>query len=327
MNSEPPKRALRVLVVEDVVDQAFLLQSILTARGHHARTAQDGQSALDLWDAESFDAVVTDLNLPGMDGVELSRALKTPERGAFVIAVTAYEEGEYVDAARRAGVDGVLLKPFDPGELVALLEKSTSGQATREPSHLTVLAVAARPGDAIFGCGGTLARHRSLGDEVVVLVASPGPHGEPARSCVLKAAEALEVTVRFAEVDSDSGTATGEALEEIMREVHPDVVYLPGSQDYEAGRRDTHRRALVGTGDAHHVLGYLTPSSSLDFEPDTLRIVTPQMPTKLEAVRAFAELGDPALTVRFVEAAARWWGRSSGYAEIEPFEQILPARP
>lgn len=322
MNPESPERSLRVLVVEDAVDQALLVRSILEARGHVVRTAQDGRTALDLWDAESFDAVVTDLNLPGMDGVELSRELKTPERSAFVIAITAYEEGEYLDAARRAGVDHVLLKPFDPEDFVARLEGSTAEEPVRKPSGLTVLAVAARPGDAVFGCGGTLARHRQLGDEVLVFVASSGPRGGAAVACDRKAAEVLDVGIRFAESGDDSAVEIEGALNEVVGDLDPDIVYLPVAADYGAGRRDTHLQAMAATRSAGRVLGYLTPSSTLDFAPDTLKIVTPQMPAKLEAVRAFGELGDPALTVRFVKAAARWWGRSSGFAEVEPFEQI-----
>ncbi len=328
MTSESKDRCLRVLVVEDAFDQAFFLSSILDARGHEVRTAQDGQTALNLWDAEPFDVVVTDLNLPGMDGVELTRALKSPERSAFVIAVTAYEEGEYIDAARRAGVDHLLRKPLDLETFVALVEESKSEKRARTHSGLVVLAVGARPGDAIFGCGGTLVRHRQLGDEVVVIAESGGPRGDAAKECARRAADVLELDVRFLRPAGGPESDADQKLTAIVSDTDPDVVYLPAARDYDVNRRESRTRAVAAiravaaTDEARRVFGYLTPSSPIDFAPDTLRIVTPQMPAKLQAIEAFADLGDPALTERFVRAAAQWWGRSLGFAEVEPFEQI-----
>ncbi len=314
MSTESPSAGAHILVVEDSVDQAFLLRSVLEARGFRVRTAQDGQSALEMWDAGEFDAVVTDLNLPGMNGVELARALKAAGRKAFVIAVTGYTDESYAAAARRAGVTHVLLKPFDPDELIGLLESRPDEPEPDDAGVSTALVFAARPGDAVFGCGGTMLRHLRDGHHVVVHAADP-ELDEAAAACVRTAADVLGVEVRFA----DAATS----IEAVVEEVAPDIAYIPSATDDHAARRALHMAAASALSRVPALLGYLTPTSTLEFRPDSLKIVTPQMSAKLDAILAFADLRDPALTGRFVQATACWWGRRSGFAEVEPFERIL----
>ena len=323
MDATPPATPLRVLVVEDSVDESFLIRHLLEARGHQVRTAQDGQTALAMWDEGEFDVVVTDLNLPGMDGVQLTAALVEPRRDAVVIAVTGYTDRRYVESARRAGALRVIPKPIDPEALVTSVEAppSATPRASGEGPR-SVLVIAARAGDAIFGCGGTLVRHRTAGDTVTVHLLDPRVPGTEAESAVRDAARVLEVEVRL---HPDGPGLSDDATDDMLRiigDAAPDVVYLPSEADHDRGRRDVHRSCAEAVRDVPEAFGYLTPSATLDFHPDILKIVTPQMSTKLDAVLALSALRDPALSGRFVGAAARWWGRSVGFAEVEPFEHL-----
>jgi two-component system OmpR family response regulator len=124
--TRPPEagaKGLHVLVVDDDPDCARSLALLLEQFGHGATVAPDGPAALAEARARPPDVVLLDIALPGMDGYELSRRLHEGEgqKPPFVIALSGYPD----DAGRRAeaGIDLHLLKPADPAELAALLER------------------------------------------------------------------------------------------------------------------------------------------------------------------------------------------------------------
>jgi CheY-like chemotaxis protein len=114
---------LLVLVVDDDSDCVRSLNLLLERFGYEAAAALDGPSALAEARDHPPDVVLLDLALPGMDGYEVSRQLHEREgqKPPFVIALSGFAD----DAERRskAGIDLHLLKPVDPDELVALLER------------------------------------------------------------------------------------------------------------------------------------------------------------------------------------------------------------
>jgi len=118
-------RARRVLLVEDHADARRVLALMLTRSGHDVRTAGDGPAALA--EAKRFapEVVLLDIGLPGMDGYAVARQLRTlPEcGGARLIALTGYGQAEDLEQSRLAGIDEHLLKPVEPANLLALLER------------------------------------------------------------------------------------------------------------------------------------------------------------------------------------------------------------
>jgi len=313
---------LRVLVVEDAMDQALLLRSVLESHGYRVQTAQDGSRALEMYDAGEFDLVVTDLNLPGMDGFDLTKQLKKPHRNPSVIAVTAYQHQTYIESAYRAGVDHLLHKPLDPEELLERIREYFPELHPKDEGPRPVLAIAARPGDATFGCGGTLVRYRETGHEVLIYTLDRGPHGDVGEACARVAAEALGARILFADGDADSVIERQLLLERVIKEFDPAVAYIPSRADDDPDRREAHRLSLSGVADVPNVRGYLTATSTLGFKPEVFEIVSTQMTDKLNAVLAYADLGEIPLTGRFVQSAARWWGRFKDFAEVEPFETL-----
>lgn len=115
-----------VLVVDDAASMRTLVASTLADQGMQVAEAGDGAAALDLFDRSGpFDLVVTDLNMPRMDGLELIRSLRTRAACRFtpILMLTTEAKPEMKQAGRQAGATGWLVKPFDPGALVGVVRK------------------------------------------------------------------------------------------------------------------------------------------------------------------------------------------------------------
>jgi len=113
----------RVLIVDDEAPMRFLLGKQLTRAGFVTATAADGEAAQAALASESFDAIVLDVIMPGMDGFELCRRLKADERtaGIPVIFLSASCSGEFRRRAFSVGAADFLAKPFQTAELPAYL--------------------------------------------------------------------------------------------------------------------------------------------------------------------------------------------------------------
>lgn len=111
-------RPARVLIVDDEEPIRTLVRGYLERERFEALTAADGPNALEAVRREQPDVVVLDLNLPGLDGIEVCRQLRTFS-SAYVIMLTA--RGEEVDrlVGLSIGADDYLVKPFSPRELMA----------------------------------------------------------------------------------------------------------------------------------------------------------------------------------------------------------------
>jgi signal transduction histidine kinase len=113
----------RVLIIEDNPDACETLKAFLDMEGHEVAMAHDGQAGLDALLAHSFDVVVCDIGLPGMDGLEVMSRLRASGAGARPVAIGLSGYGQAEDRARAAaaGFDHYLVKPVDPDALLALV--------------------------------------------------------------------------------------------------------------------------------------------------------------------------------------------------------------
>ncbi|MGC1785047.1 MAG: response regulator transcription factor [Acidobacteriaceae bacterium] len=118
------KPASRILIVEDEAHLAQGLLFNLKAEGHDAAVAADGESALDLLLAkrETFDAVVLDVMLPGIDGFAVARAMREAQNYTPVLMLTARGRPEDILEGFAAGTDDYLTKPFELSILLARLK-------------------------------------------------------------------------------------------------------------------------------------------------------------------------------------------------------------
>src|SRR5262249_48240733 len=100
----------------------FTLQEVLAERGHRTVSAMCARHALEK--LEDVDAVVTDLQMPGMDGMELLRMIQERHRLLPVVLVTAHGNEEVAVSAMKAGAFDYLRKPFDPDEAALIIERA-----------------------------------------------------------------------------------------------------------------------------------------------------------------------------------------------------------
>lgn len=111
---------VRVVVVDDLVDAANALAMTLELNGYKVRTAHDGREALTVIHEHQPHCVMLDVDMPGIDGCELSRRLREQYgRDVVLIAMSAHDEANHRVAETFDRVDHYLRKPFD----LALLQK------------------------------------------------------------------------------------------------------------------------------------------------------------------------------------------------------------
>lgn len=111
--------ARRVLVVDDNPDAAEMLALLLTRHGHHAEVAEDGPSALEVFERFRPHVALVDIGLPMMDGYELARELEKRARGELLlVAVT----GSPQDPSFESSFAHYLLKPVTTRTLLNLIE-------------------------------------------------------------------------------------------------------------------------------------------------------------------------------------------------------------
>ncbi len=113
----------RILVVEDNVDAAETMQMLLSISGYETRTAYDGATALELAKAFRPQVVFLDIGLPGKNGYEVARELRTlPEmHSTLLVALTGYGHDDDRRRANEAGFDAFQVKPVAPDALESLL--------------------------------------------------------------------------------------------------------------------------------------------------------------------------------------------------------------
>ena len=118
------KVSYRVLIVDDEEMVRKLLASLLTQRGHRVETAQHGIEALDIIKKNVLDAVVSDIVMPEMDGIVLTRELRKLHPGLPVMVMTGYGEKYSVESAIAAGAREFIKKPFSISEFITRFDKN-----------------------------------------------------------------------------------------------------------------------------------------------------------------------------------------------------------
>lgn len=140
----------KILLVEDDPDLREALIDTLELAGVSVDYAQDGESAVLKLKQSNFDLVVTDVNMPGMDGHELLSFITKQHIGLPVVLMTAFGQVEKAVEAMRHGAVDYLMKPFEPSVLIDVVKKYTSDIVTEQqtiaeaPSSQKLLQLAQR---------------------------------------------------------------------------------------------------------------------------------------------------------------------------------------
>jgi CheY-like chemotaxis protein len=132
----------KVLVVDDdpVISRSF--NRVLAGKGYIVVSAENGQEALNKVAKEEYDAVFTDIRMPGMDGIEVAEQLRTKRPWIPVVIITGYGSPDNEARAEAAGVSGFLRKPLSAEMIEKSVEAAvaTAQPAPAEPPQVAVAA-------------------------------------------------------------------------------------------------------------------------------------------------------------------------------------------
>jgi two-component system response regulator HydG len=147
----------RILVVDDEPSARHGLEKLLRLEGFRVQCEADGHAALRAAGDFAPDVVVTDLKMPGMDGIELLRQLRAQGIDTPVIVATAFGDVPSAVAAMRVGADDYLTKPIDIDELVLAIDRASERHALRSEAENLRRQLRERDGSGLGGLLGASA--------------------------------------------------------------------------------------------------------------------------------------------------------------------------
>jgi two-component system chemotaxis response regulator CheY len=117
--------AFRILTVDDSPTIRKMIEMTVKSAGHDCVEAADGQAALDLLKTCSVDLIVSDINMPNVNGIELTRRLRALPKFAAtpIILLTTESDPEKKNEGKAAGATGWIVKPFKQEQLLAVIAK------------------------------------------------------------------------------------------------------------------------------------------------------------------------------------------------------------
>jgi two-component system response regulator PilR (NtrC family) len=124
------QRLIHVIDDEPVIHD--ILTQLLTSEGYRVEISASGEEALEKFSAERFDLILLDLLMPGMDGIEVLRAIKRIQPQAVVVIITAYASVESAIEAMKIGAFDYVQKPFKHEELLLIVARALEYKALQE---------------------------------------------------------------------------------------------------------------------------------------------------------------------------------------------------
>jgi LmbE family N-acetylglucosaminyl deacetylase/CheY-like chemotaxis protein len=333
----------RILLIDDDLALGGYLARVLRTRGGFDVTHElDSAAALRCLEAEQWDLLITDIELPGMTGLELLERVRQLHPDLPVAVLTGHPTIDYAVSALRSSAAEFLQKPITAENLVAkATELVEAGRAARAAGRETVLAIGAHPDDVEIGAAGTLLAHKAAGDTVAILTLSRGAHGG---NQVLRARESQEAAdVIGARLFLDDlqdtliaeGNPTIGVIDQVIAEVQPTIVYTHSIHDVHQDHRNTHCAAMVAARRVGRVYCFQSPSATVDYRPTYFVTIDDHIGRKLKAIDTFGSQAGVRdyLEPGLITSTARYWSRYCCGSHAEPFEVIrdragsLPARP
>ena len=323
----------RVIVVEDDPDVAFYIKTVLTKQGCIVQTFTDptfAQQAMRLYEP---DVVITDIEMPGITGIELIDKVRAVRPGTPVVVMTAHVSVEYAVEALRHNADEFLTKPIASADLISVVKRlAEQFRAAKQsmPNPEVVLAIGAHPDDVEIGVGGILLTHRAAGDAVHVLTLSRGGRGghvSDRQSEAFTAAEMLGARLHLEDLpdtEISENEPTLSLIEKVVKEINPTVVYVHSDHDMHQDHRAVHKAALLATRGVRSVSCYQSASATVDFRPNRFVNIDGQLEAKIALVQAHKSQVQVSRyhAPQFLAATARYWARFGDGQACEPLEIV-----
>jgi LmbE family N-acetylglucosaminyl deacetylase/CheY-like chemotaxis protein len=332
----------RILLIDDDAALGGYLSRVLRGRGGFDVTHElDSAAALQRIEAEQWDLLITDIELPGMTGLELLERVRQKEPDLPVAVLTGNPTVDYAVTALRSSAAEFLQKPIAAEDLIAkATELIEAGRVARAAGREMVLAIGAHPDDVEIGAAGTLLAHRAAGDTVAILTLSRGARGGDQLRRARESQEAAEVIGARLFLDDledthiAEGSLTIGVIDAVIAEVQPTIVYTHSINDVHQDHRNTHRAVMVAARRVGRVYCFQSPSATVDYRPTHFVTIDDYIGGKLKAIDTFGSQVDVRdyLEPALITSTARYWSRYCGGSHAEPFEVIrdragaLPAR-
>jgi two-component system response regulator HydG len=321
----------RILLIDDDPALGGYLTRVLTRAGFDVTHELDSVTALQRVEAETWDLLITDIELPGMTGLELLERVRQQVPGLPVAVLTGHPTVDYAVSALRSSAAEFLQKPIGAADLVAkATELIKAARAARTAGQERVLAIGAHPDDVEIGAAGTLLVHRAGGDSVAILTLSRGARGGDHAQRARESQEAADVIGARLFLDQledthiPEGDPTIGVIDRVVAEVQPTVIYTHSFHDVHQDHRNVHRAAMVAARRVGRVYCFQSPSATVDYRPTHFVTIDDHLSRKLKAIDTFgSQTGvrdylDPEL----IASTARYWSRYCGGSYAEPFEAI-----
>jgi two-component system response regulator HydG len=325
------ERRGRILLVDDDPALGGYLSRVLNAGGFEVTHELDSEGALGRVHTRQWDLLITDIELPGMNGLELLQRVRELVPGLPVAVLTGHPTVDYAVTALRGAAAEFLMKPVSRPELLAkAAELVEAGRAARAAHQETVLAIGAHPDDVEIGAGGTLAAHAAAGDIVAILTLSRGAVGGDMAQRAREAQEAADILgARLFLRDLEDthlaeGNPTIAMIEEVVADVGPTVVYTHSIHDLHQDHRSVHRATMVACRKVGRVYCYQSPSATIDYRPTHFIAVDDYLGRKLKVIDTFGSQSSirDYMEPELITATARYWARYATGTFAEPFETV-----
>jgi LmbE family N-acetylglucosaminyl deacetylase len=239
------------------------------------------------------DLLIADRDPPTATRAAPLKAMTAAELFASLLLVPSPAGGDGGKQALKSPFDGMLLKPVKKD---AFLDQALSlpqpSPVRYQRERKRVLAIGAHPDDVEIGCGGTLAKHQAMGDEIMILTLSRGAVGgdtETRAAESARAAELLGAKLELADLPDTcipDGVQTIEVIQAAIRSFSPTHIYTHTSHDAHQDHRSTHVATLVAGRSVSNIYCYQSPSTTIDFRPNHFVDISAYIQRKIEVLAA-----------------------------------------
>jgi LmbE family N-acetylglucosaminyl deacetylase/CheY-like chemotaxis protein len=328
--ADTPHPALLLVEDDDVLAELLV---VLLDTVADVTWSVSAEAALEEVPRRDWDLIVSDIDLPGMDGIAFVREAKRHLPHVATLMLSGHSDFEHAVAAIRAGADDFLAKPVDRDELLAKVQTLVATSRERKAKgRQVVLAIGAHPDDVEIGVGGILLRHAAAGDDVNVLTVSGGESGgdpglrgeESTRAAELMGARLFHTDLADTSISVSDGGVTIGTIKGVIDQVGATTIYTHTLEDVHQDHRNVNRATLVAARGIPRVFCYQAPSTTVEFHPTRFVAIDEFMERKLEVIRAYATQTAIRhyLDEDLLRSTARYWSRFTRATYVEPLEVV-----
>lgn len=120
---------MKILIAEDNLVNQELIRVLIKSRGWDCEVVDDGEKAIHMLSMANYDVILMDIQMPRMNGIDATRAIRNNNKAIPIIAITATKEQEMRDASLQAGMNDFISKPYKKEDLFSSIDRCLSMSA------------------------------------------------------------------------------------------------------------------------------------------------------------------------------------------------------